>query len=237
MDATTITAAAPDSPPSTTGGARRPLKSRDARWARALAARLAGAGVSPNAISLFSVACAALAGACYVGAAFVASPWLRGALYVLAVVGIQSRLLCNLLDGMVAVEHAKASPNGEIFNDLPDRLADAILFASVGYCAGGVVGVSLGWAAAVSAILTAYVRVLGKSIGGQTRFIGPMAKQHRMALLTAASLLAAVLAHWGWDRRTFAVTLGVVIVGCAATVVRRLRLTAADLGARQGKPL
>jgi phosphatidylglycerophosphate synthase len=233
-------AAPPVSPPSvdpTAGGARRPLKSRDTHWARTLAGSLARAGVSPNAISLLSVACAALAGACYVAAAYAGSPWLRGVLYVLAVIGIQSRLLCNLLDGMVAVEHGKASLGGEIFNDLPDRFADAVLFAAVGYSVGGPAGVSLGWAAAVMAIVTAYVRVLGKSIGGQTRFIGPMAKQHRMALLTAASLLAAVLAHWGRDRRTFAMTLGVIIVGCAATVVRRLRLTAADLREKQGKAL
>jgi len=84
------------------------------------------------------------------------------------------------------------------------------------------------------AVLTAYVRVLGKSIGGQTRFIGPMAKQHRMALLTAASLLAAVLAHWNWDRRILAAALAVVVAGCAVTIVRRLRLTTSDLKAKQG---
>ena len=216
------------------GGARRPLKSRDTHWARTLASRLARLGVSPNAISLFSVGGAALAGAAFIAAAFAASPWQRSGLYVLAVVGIQSRLLCNLLDGMVAVEHGKASATGEIYNDLPDRFADVIVFAAVGYCAGGAVGISLGWAAALMAVLTAYVRVLGKSIGGQTRFIGPMAKQHRMALLTAASLLAAVLAHWNGDRHVLAATLAVVIAGCAVTIVRRLRLTTSDLKAKQG---
>ena len=233
-----MSAASPQvAPPSTdpiAGGARRPLKSRDTHWARTLASRLARAGVSPNAISLFSVACAALAGAAFVSAGFSASPWHRAGLYILAVIGIQSRLLCNLLDGMVAVEHGKASPTGEIYNDLPDRFADVIVFAAVGYCAGGAVGISLGWAAALMAVLTAYVRVLGKSIGGQTRFIGPMAKQHRMALLTAASLLAAVLAHWNGDRHVLAATLAVVIAGCAVTIVRRLRLTTSDLKAKQG---
>ena len=166
-------------PPSTdpiAGGARRPLKSRDTHWARTLAGRLARAGVSPNAISLFSVACAALAGAAFVSAGFSASPWHRAGLYILAVIGIQSRLLCNLLDGMVAVEHGKASPTGEIYNDLPDRFADVIVFAAVGYCAGGAVGVSLGWAAAVMAVLTAYVRVLGKSIGASWNTVRSLLK-------------------------------------------------------------
>ena len=42
----------------------------------------------------------------------------------------------------------------------------------------------LGWAAAVLAVLTAYVRVLGGSLGLTQHFIGPMAKQHRMFTLT-----------------------------------------------------
>jgi len=43
--------------------------------------------------------------------------------------------------------------------------------------------------AAALAILTAYVRVLGVSVGTPQYYLGPMAKQHRMAALTAA-----------WDR-------------------------------------
>ena len=44
-------------------------------------------------------------------------------------------------------------------------------------------GALLGWSAAVLAVLTAYVRVLGASLGTTHQFIGPMAKPHRMALV------------------------------------------------------
>src|SRR5687767_919083 len=72
---------------------RRPLKTRDHNWAIRAAQWLAGAGVSPNAISLASVAFASAA-----AGALLAHGWLAAALF------IQLRLLCNLLDGMVAVE-------------------------------------------------------------------------------------------------------------------------------------
>ena len=36
--------------------------------------------------------------------------------------------------------------------------------------------------------MTAYIRVLGGTLTGSQSFIGPMAKQHRMAVLTVASL-------------------------------------------------
>ena len=59
----------------------------------------------------------------------------RALMLVLAVAGIQGRLLCNMLDGMVAIEGGRQTKSGEIFNDLPDRIADALIFICAGYAA------------------------------------------------------------------------------------------------------
>ena len=48
-------------------GERRPLQSRDARWAKATASFLAARRFPPNAISIFSVVFAAIAGAAFIG--------------------------------------------------------------------------------------------------------------------------------------------------------------------------
>jgi phosphatidylglycerophosphate synthase len=210
-------------------GARRQLKTRNAKWAAACAGWLARRGVSPNAISIASVGFAAVAGGCYVATLYTRSAATQSAMLVIAAAAIQGRLLCNMLDGMVAVEWGKGSRAGEIFNDLPDRIADTIILCAAGYAAGGRYGPTLGWAAAVVAMLTAYLRVLGRSVGAGTYFIGPMAKQHRMAVLTAASLIAAVVAHQGWHRPVLAWALGVIILGCVPTAARRLRRIMVDL--------
>jgi hypothetical protein len=84
----------------------------------------------------------------------------RAAALILAVACIQLRLLCNLLDGMVAVEQGLATPTGPIWNELPDRLADVFFLVGAGYgaqAAGFQAGVALGWSAAALALLTAYV--------------------------------------------------------------------------------
>ena len=99
---------------------------------------------------------------------------------------IQGRLLCNLFDGMVAVEHNKATVLGPVYNEFPDRIADSILLVAAGYASGVT---ELGWLAALAAALTAYVRVFGASCGLGHDFRGPMAKQHRMAVLTIACLV------------------------------------------------
>jgi len=215
---------------------RRPLKSRQSRWAAACARALARAGVSPNVISVGSIVAAGIAAVCLWAATYFHSRWSQAILYFAAAAGIQLRLLCNLLDGLVAVEHAKATRSGEIYNDLPDRLSDMLILIMAGYSAAAL-GIrfahELGWIAASLAVLTAYARVLGRSIGSGIYFIGPMAKQHRMALMTSGCILAALAAIAGLPAVIPGWILGtallVIAIGCVLTILRRLRRIAADL--------
>ena len=103
--------------------------------------------------------------------------------------GIQLRLLCNLLDGMVAIEGGRKSKVGALYNEVPDRVADSLFIVALGYA----IGVPwLGWLGALGAAVTAYVRVLGGTFGLAQDFRGPMAKPHRMATMTVACLLGIV---------------------------------------------
>lgn len=202
---------------------RRPLATRKARWAHQLASWLAGTGVSPNQISLLSLLFAAGSGAALLWASDF-SPSHRWLLFFLAAAGIQLRLLCNLLDGMVAVECARRSKTGEVFNDLPDRVADSMILVSLGYATVPLPhAVELGWLAGLLAALTAYVRLLGGTCGAGQSFMGPMAKQHRMALTTAALLAAAALGPWDLSERILYGALVILCVGTLLTVARRTR--------------
>ncbi|HVT58420.1 MAG TPA: CDP-alcohol phosphatidyltransferase family protein [Thermoanaerobaculia bacterium] len=214
--------------------ARRPLRSRGAPWASALARRLTAWRVPPNLISALSVVFAAAAGLCLWLAPSAASPLGAVACYLGAAAGVQLRLLANLMDGMVAVEGGLGSKTGELWNDLPDRFADAAVLALAGYGLPGIPhGAALGWTAAMAAVITAYVRVLGAAAGAGQHFLGPMAKPHRMAAMTVASLLAAGLAAWNrfWPLRLLMATLALIVLGCAVTIARRLRRIAAELHA------
>ena len=113
---------------------RRPLKTRGASWAQGLASALARAGLSPDAISAGSVLFAILGCVLFIKAGSAVG-LTRGGLLIGAGVCIQLRLVCNLLDGMVAVEHGKGGPSGPIWNELPDRIADALFLVGAGYCA------------------------------------------------------------------------------------------------------
>ena len=202
---------------------RRPLKSRSTGWAKRLAAAMARGKITPDELSAASVAFAALGAALFLIAP-AQEPMLRAMALLGAGVCIQLRLVCNLLDGMVAVEHGKGSPAGPIWNELPDRIADALFLVGAGYYAAGA-GVfeaaPLGWAAAVLAVMTAYVRELGRGLGFPADFSGPMAKPHRMAALTLTCIVSALEPLWGWSGQAMALGLGVIVLGAVATVTRR----------------
>jgi phosphatidylglycerophosphate synthase len=210
--------------------ARRVLATRNASWARALARRLTARGVKPNTVSVIGIVFAAGA-----ALAFTMAPGGRGAAawLVAAAACIQLRLLCNLLDGMLAIEGGLKSRTGEIYNEFPDRLADILILVGAGYSLREAPsGPALGWLAAVLALLTAYIRVLSGSLGLPQRFLGPMAKQHRMFVLTLASLVAAVEAQFSAAPRALWAGLAIIVLGSAVTAWRRTVHLLRDADAR-----
>ena len=121
--------------------------------------------------------------------------------------------MCNLLDGLVAVEGGLKGRGGDLFNEAPDRYEDAVLLAAAG-CAAGVP--ALGWMAATAAVLTAYVRAFGASLGHGQDFCGPLAKQQRMFWLTVGALAGAIylpVLQWA---------LWLIALGAFVTAARRI---------------
>ncbi len=175
--------------PTETAG-RRPLQSRNLPIFKWLATSLARAGVTPNAISCSSMVFASLAGAALVATSYT-DGWAAHGCWLLAAVGIQLRLVANLIDGMVAVEGRKGGPTGDLWNEAPDRVSDSVIFMGAGFAADSAPW--LGFSAALMAVFVAYVRALGASVGAGQCFLGPFAKPQRMALMTAVCVIYALL--------------------------------------------
>jgi phosphatidylglycerophosphate synthase len=216
---------------------RRPIAVR--HWAvfRKLAVWLAGRGVSPNTISVAGMGCGIAAGMVLAATSWSSSSLEERVAWLAAALLIQLRLLANMLDGMVAIECRRASPVGELFNEVPDRISDAAILVGAGYAAGG--DMTLGYLAACVALFTAYVRAMGKAAGVAQEFCGPMAKQQRMFLVTLVAVYSG-LAPETWqpywqpfiplqvgvlERRwgLMALALALIVMGGLATAVRRLR--------------
>src|SRR5881398_3391076 len=133
--------------------------------------------------------------------------------WLIAAVVAQLRLRANMLDGMVALVSARASKVGELYNEVRDRVSDAAVFIGAGYAWGG--DVALGYIATILAIFTAYVRAAGKIAGAPNEFCGPMAKQHRMLVVTLICVYAAITPRF-WQMIAFGdLRIGLMTLGLA----------------------
>lgn len=206
---------------------RRPLKTRGAQWASYSAEFLAKIGVTPNTISVLSMVFASLV----LVTGYYSSE--SKFLLLLSALFIQLRLICNLLDGMVAVEYKKSSPNGELFNDVPDRFADIFIILGAYLAIKDIdflfSAEKLAWIGSLAAVMTAYIRVLGKSLGTKSYFIGPMAKPHRMFFLTIAFVGEFFLSSTSITGYFLYCVLILIVVGSLATCLRRLVLISNEL--------
>jgi phosphatidylglycerophosphate synthase len=202
---------------------RRPIATRNRKWAQAATIWLASRNVSPNAISIAGM-CACIVAGIALGVTSITEYRI---LWLIAALGAQLRLTANMLDGMVAIASSRTSKTGELYNEVPDRISDAAVFIGAGFAWGG--NVTLGYIATILAIFTAYVRAAGKIAGAPNEFCGPMAKQHRMLVITLICVYAAITPR-SWqmiafnDLRIGLMTLGlvVIVVGCVITVIRRI---------------
>ncbi len=202
-------------------GDRRPVASRSWKVSQAIASWLVARNCSPNLISIVGMVAGLVGGATFVTTARITG--IGPMLYLLVALCIQVRLLANLLDGMVAIQSGKASRLGELFNEVPDRVSDTALLVGAGFawCSDRQLGL---WAA-LAAMSTAYVRTTARTAGAPMDFCGPMAKQHRMVVLTLACLACVVVEvsspgiHSG---QIMMLALWVILIGSVITTGRRL---------------
>ncbi len=140
-----------------------------------------------------------------------------------------------MLDGMVALASGKASWRGEILNDLPDRISDILIFVGVAH--SGWMNPILGYWAAISAVLTAYVGMMGQAVGAQREFSGMMSKPWRMVTLHLGAwiTLACLWSNGGVRFASLTVldwTCLIVIAGGLQTMTIRLKRVMATLKAK-----
>lgn len=197
---------------------RRDVSARKVNLFHRLAQVLVNRGLTPNQISVASSVFALFSGMMFYLVSKGNEP--RILFLILAILGIQLRLICNLIDGLMAVEGGLKTKSGEIFNDVPDRFSDVFIIVGAGVLANAE---SLAWIAALLAVLTAYIRTLGAALTGKHDFIGPMAKQHRMFLITLGCVGSIFEILFSAELgQVMKIAIILVAIGSLLTCLRRL---------------
>lgn len=188
------------------------LKPRFQALLRPVARSLAGAGVSPNQVTVAALVLSAL-----LGAAILAWPGAKWPLLLMPVV-LFLRMVLNAIDGMLAREHGMESRLGAVLNELGDVVADAALYLPLAAISG--VSAFLLVPVIVLAVITEMTGVVAVQIGSKRRYDGPFGKSDRAFAFGLICLLLGLGVPTGlW----LDLMLGLMAALSAATVVNRAR--------------
>ncbi len=103
-------------------------------------------------------------------------------------IGLLIRMILNALDGMMAREFGQTSRLGEVLNEMGDAVSDVfIFFPLLKYHPESLFLVV---AFIVLSVLNEFAGVMGKVLGGERRYEGPMGKSDRALLVGIYGLLA-----------------------------------------------
>jgi len=139
-------------------------------------------GLSPNGVSVLSLAVAGAA-----AAAFVAGEpqWYAvGGLLVL----LNGWL--DLVDGALARRQNVASDGGDLLDHVIDRYADLII---IGGLAAGIERFALGFVAVTGVLMTSYLGTQIQAVGLGRAYGGLVGRADRLVLITITGLVAAVV--------------------------------------------
>jgi archaetidylinositol phosphate synthase len=141
-------------------------------------------GLTPNMISGLGIILALLA-----AVAYAASAWQINPLYLLvATVLLLLSGFCDVLDGVVARIHGKATVFGGFLDSLLDRYADAAVYA--GIIVSGLCDVIWGLAAIIGSLLVSYSRARAEAAGIKMESVGLAERAERILILAVASVIA-----------------------------------------------
>lgn len=196
------------------------LKSRR-RWhfLRRFALMLMRLGVTSETVAVIGMVLGILAGVSFMATGESGHPRLA---WSLAIVLCLLRALTIRLDTMLQPTSLRQSREDEFYNELPERVSDAVTLLGFGFASDS--SPWLGLAAALSAIFSAYIRSLASSRLGGKRPTGLvlMTRSQRLFVLSAAAGLILGGISTGVPGRDIPeITLWTVIGGCLLTVVIR----------------
>lgn len=178
--------------------------------------KLAGLGITPNAVTLI-----AILGSIALGV-LIAFAGTKPALLLLVPVWLFIRMALNAIDGMMARELAMSSNLGAVLNELGDAVSDLSLYLPLAF-----VYAPAQWpivAFSIGAVLTEFAGVLGRTLGGSRHYEGPMGKSDRAfvvgALALATFLFKDVFAAWPW---VFSIAAALTAVTCVNRISQTLK--------------
>lgn len=176
--------------------------------------------VHPDVVTWFSLLFALCAGFCFY----------KSQLRLFLLLGVSFiflRMGCNLLDGMIAREKGTASPKGEALSEGIDRFADTSTL--LGIIFSPLSNLSLGIFALALMLLSSYLGILGKAVGGRRIYGGVMGKVDRYIIISIFALFQFFCPVKIFGLTLFNLLLILLALGGVVTIFQRIFLIRKEL--------
>ncbi len=107
--------------------------------------------------------------------------------YLYVALGLLFRMMLNALDGMMARVYDLQSRTGEVLNEVGDIVSDVAIFYPLLFLEG--LDFRLAFSFIVLSVINEFCGILGKAMGGERRYDGPMGKSDRATVVGVICLL------------------------------------------------
>ena len=107
--------------------------------------------------------------------------------YLYVALGLLFRMMLNALDGMMARVYDLQSRTGEVLNEVGDIVSDVAIFYPLLFLEG--LDFRLAFSFIVLSVINEFCGILGKAMGGERRYDGPMGKSDRATVVGVLCLL------------------------------------------------
>lgn len=186
---------------------------------RLLALGVIKLGFPPEAVAITGMVVGILAGLSFMA---TSESDHSGTFWALGLVFCILRIISIRMD-LFLQHHSEGFVEEEYFQELPERVSDAV--ALIGFGFASLSNPWLGLATALAAIFSAYVRSFGMLRGAAKKKAssGPMTRIHRLVLLSVTSILMMFeIPADRFDTPLPQIALWIIFLGCIATILIRL---------------
>jgi CDP-diacylglycerol--glycerol-3-phosphate 3-phosphatidyltransferase len=174
-------------------------------------------GFKPNHITMI-----ALIGSIAVGAfTFLNKSWIP---LIVVPAFLLFRMALNAIDGMMARAYRQQSAIGEVLNEVGDVLADVSIFYPLLLRFGMEKHPHFVVAFIVLIILNEFVGVLGKAMGGERRYEGPMGKSDRALIFGVLCLIILMFPTWvKWSIYGFVLIFAAMLMSTLLRILNSIK--------------
>ena len=181
------------------------------------AAFLIRIGLTPNIVSVLSMAFAIIAGICYYFSYLC--PINKLIYLMLALVFVILNSFSDAVDGVMARQNGMQSNKGDFLDHVIDRYADTIIICGIFFA--GYVHWMIGVVAITGVLITSYIGTQAQAVGIERDYGGIMGRADRLFFIFIANIVNIIYPHEIYGLQALGLVIVIIAITSHITAIQR----------------